>query len=171
MRFFPVYVALLLLAITVPGCTQAVEEEVEIDKAVQEEAAMKAFNEMSEQWSAAANAGDVDAIAALLTDDCIRMNPDIPILEGKEAAVGRLRAFHKENDVQDHKLVIVEVRLAGDWAYVRGTVTSVVTPKTTGEPMTRSSKWVEIRELQPDGSWKISRTIHNRSAPLPVAPE
>jgi len=171
MRFFPFYCALLLLVVAVPGCTQAVEEEVEIDKAAQEEAAIQALNEIAEQWDAAANAGDVDALAALFTEDYVQMDPDVPTIEGKEAVVADIRAFHEENDVQDAKSVIVEVRVAGDWAYVRGHWTSVVTPKATGELINISGKWVDICELQPDGSWKFARTIANLDAPLPVAEE
>ena len=171
MRFFPFYFALFLLIAGVAGCVEEVEEEIEIDKATHDEAAIKAFNEIAEQWDAGVGAGDADAIAALLTDDYVRMNPDEPIIEGKEAFLESLRAFLEENDVRDSKNVIVEVRLAGDWACVRGAWTGVRTPKATGEAVSLSGKWVDIRELQPDGSWKISLTIANRDAPLPIPAE
>jgi uncharacterized protein (TIGR02246 family) len=171
MRFFPVYFALVLLLIAVPGCTEAVEEDIEIEKATQEESAIEALTEMAAQWDAAANAGDVDALAAMLTDDYLRMNPDEPTVEGKEAVVADIKAFREENDVRDVKSELVEVRVAGDWAYVRGQWTSVVTPKATGEPINISGKWVDICELQPDGSWKLARTISNLDAPLPVTEE
>jgi uncharacterized protein (TIGR02246 family) len=172
MRLLSFCFALLLLVVVLPSCVpQPAEEEVTIDTAAQKEAAIKSFNEMAERWNAALNAGELDAVAELLTDDYVMMEPDRPAIEGKEAFLAYLRALLEENDIQDAKNVVGEVRLAGDWAVVQGTYTAVRTPKATGEPINITAKWVDIRELQPDGSWKYALSIGNRNAPLPATPE
>ena len=111
----------------------------------------------------------MNAIAELITDDYVMMAPDQPAIEGKEAFLAYYKALLEENDVKNAKNVVGDVRLAGDWAVVRGTYTAVRTPKATGEPINVRSKWVDIRELQPDGSWKFSLSIGNSDAPLPAA--
>jgi ketosteroid isomerase-like protein len=54
-----------------------------------------------------------------------------------------------------------EVRVAGDWAYSRGTYSATLTPKAGGEPREDSGKYLTILERQSDGSWKIARDCFN----------
>ncbi|MEE8586821.1 MAG: hypothetical protein V3T83_18425 [Acidobacteriota bacterium] len=66
----------------------------------------------------------------------------------------------------------LEVEVAGDWAFDRGTYTITLTPKAGGEPVFEDeAKYLTITKRQPDGSWKIYRTISNSDRPLPGAPE
>jgi len=132
-----------------------------------EQAAKDAFIEIAKAWDEAVDAGDVEALAEFMTDDYIRMIPDVPALVGKQAVIADAIAFFEANDLENTKNVIQEVRLADDWAYVRGSWTLIRTPKVTGEPINVSGKYMEIRERQADGSWKISRTVLNLDHPLP----
>ena len=39
---------------------------------------------MNDQWDASVAAGDLDASVAMYTEDAIRMQPDMPALEGRK---------------------------------------------------------------------------------------
>ncbi|MCH7939879.1 MAG: nuclear transport factor 2 family protein [Candidatus Marinimicrobia bacterium] len=58
-----------------------------------------------------------------------------------------------------------EVRVAGDWAFARGTYTAILTPKAGGETIDIDGKYLTILERQVDGSWKIFRDCFNSNVP------
>ncbi|MFH1964519.1 MAG: hypothetical protein ABIJ42_03165, partial [Acidobacteriota bacterium] len=57
-------------------------------------------------------------------------------------------------------------RLAGDWGYCRGSWSGTRIPKAGGDPIHVTGKWMDIRERQADGSWKLSRGSGNPDQPL-----
>ena len=153
----------LLFAIS---CTAPPAEEAVVDDTAQKEADIQAFKEIDAKWDKAVFAGDADAFMALVTDDYIRMEPDEPAMVGKEAFRESQQSFFDKYSLQDSDNVIEEIRLAGDWAYVRGSWSGTIIPKGGRDPISSSDKWIDIRERQSDGSWKISRTCGNSDAPL-----
>ena len=164
MRFFLCF--FLITFLFVFSCAAPPAEEAVVDDTAQEEADIQAMYRIAEQFDAADVAGDVDAIWALVTDDYIRMEPDKAAIMGKENFRKSLQPFHDEYSLQEPKHVIEEIRLAGDWAYVRGSYSATIVQKAGGEPIPFTSKWIDIRERQEDGSWKISRCSVNWDAPL-----
>ena len=129
---------------------------------------MQANSDLSKQWDAAAEAGDIEGMLDTYTEDAILMMPDVPALRGKEAIRSAFEDFFEQVSLESESLV-EEVRLAGDWAYVRGTFTSIETPTGGGEPSQIDGHWIDIRERQADGSWRVSANMWNRDAPLPSA--
>ncbi len=96
----------------------------------------------------------------------MRMPPNAPPLIGKEA----IRAAYQSTLDQftgEITLSLEEVEFGGDWAFVRGTSPVTLTPKAGGELIQDEGKYLSIRKKQPDGSWKIFRTIWNSNNPLP----
>ena len=89
------------------------------------------------------------------------------MVEGKEAVRVSILADFDEMNYEDSKGIVDEIRLAGDWAFVRGTWSGSITPKAGGEPFKDTTKWIDIWERQPDGSWKASLTILNSDLPVP----
>ena len=149
------------------SCAIQPAEEAVVDDTAQKEADIQAINTVAELWDEADAAGDVDALMSLVTDDFIRMEPNKPAIVGKEAFRESLQQpSNDEYSLQDAKDVIEEIRLAGDWAYVRGSWSGTVVLKAGGDPIHVTSKWMDIRERQKDGSWKISRASVNEDAPL-----
>ena len=149
---------------------EAAVDDVVVNLPAQKEADFKVNRDFSLRWVAAANAGDVDRLVSMFTDDAVMMEPETPAATGKEAIRSQLQAFFDEVSIEDDS-VAVEVRLAGDWAFARGRFTTIVTPKAGGEPNQIRGTWIDIRERQADGSWKISRTMWSSDAPLPVVPQ
>ncbi len=162
--------ACLLLVFAAVGCTSAPEEAV-VDDSVQKEADMQALQAMADKWDAASVAGDLEAIAALVTDDFVRMPQDEPATVGKEAYIDSLRDFFETYSLEDSKNEIVEARICGDRAAVSGNWRGTVVPKAGGEPFQATGKWIDIRERQADGTWKFSQVSANSDAPWPALPE
>ena len=143
------------------ACTPPPVEETVVDDSAQREADIQAINKVNELWDAAALAGDMEGTLALVTDDYIGWESGQPTIVGKEALRSAFQPSRDKYRTEKLKNVADEIRLAGDWAYVRGSWTGTVVPKAGGDPIQRSGKWMDIRERQPDGSWKIARaSVH-----------
>jgi len=153
---------LLLLSVLV--LTACAAPPAVVDDTAQEEADIQAINRINELWNAADAVGDVDAILALVTDDFIRMEPNRPAIVGKEAFRENVQSFF-DGYTMDGKTVSEEIRFAGDWAYVRCSWSGTAIPKAGGDPIHVTFKWMDIRERQADGSWKISRSSVSGDAP------
>ena len=123
-----------------------------------------AVNEIYNQYSSSLNSGDIDRWISLWTDNGVQMPPDSPPVIGKE----QIRASNKgvlDQFTFNMGITNEEVRVAGDWAFARGTYTATLTPKEGGEAIFIDGKYMTILERQPDGSWKIHRDIFNSNVP------
>ena len=154
MRFFLLLLSVLVLSSFVFSPALAV------DKA-QEEDDIQAIKEIYEKWDEAENAGDADALVFLVTEDVIWMEPDSPVIVGKEALRKLLESSYEKHSMKDMKTVVEEIRLAGDWAYVRSSYCTTRIPKDGSDTVHRIGNIVDICERQEDGSWKIVRDIFN----------
>lgn len=152
------------LALTVAACGPAGEQPAaEAASQADDVAAIKAgIGEIL----AAYNTGDAAAVAAFYTDDAIEFPPNAPATVGKEAIQLDIQTLFDQFTIK-FGLEVVEVEVAGDWAFSRGSHTLTLTPKTGGEPTEDSGKWIEILKRQPDGGWKIYRNMYNSDQPLP----
>ena len=128
------------------------------------EADVAAIKSLTELYDATINSGDLDSWMSLYTDDAVRMQPNMPALVGKDAIRSVMQSFF-ENYTIDLKETTEEVIIAGDWAFARGTFTYTLTPKSGGELIRDSGKWVAFHKRHPDGSWKIHRNIYNSDLP------
>ncbi|MEE8349277.1 MAG: SgcJ/EcaC family oxidoreductase [Acidobacteriota bacterium] len=156
-----VFVSFIL---TVASCTPTGEGPVaEVDTT---EADVEAINQLPANYAAAENAGDLDGVVAVFTDDAIRMPPNAPALIGKESIRSWMQATFDENTHQLYN-PLEEVQVSGDLAFGRGTYTTTMTPKAGGEPIQDEGKYLVIFQKQPDGSWKAIRDTWNSDNPPP----
>ena len=130
---------------------------------------IEANKQLTEKWDEAFNKGDLDALSSIYTSDAIRMQPNEPVLNGREDIRASFKSFLDQNEtiLDDNKAL--DVTIAGEFAIVRGTYTSDFKPKTGGNPVHDEGKWVCIQKRQADGSWKITMDIWNSDLP-PVIP-
>lgn len=136
------------------GCTKQVDTQADIQ-------ALKIF---VEDFDVASNAGDFETLATFYTEDAIRMPPNEPGWVGNNAIrAGFKKQFEQYDIVVDNS--VEDVRVVGDWAFMRGVATVKLTPKTGGEPFQGISKWMAFRQRQPDGSWKTVSDIYNSDFP------
>ena len=124
-----------------------------------------AINELYNQYSILANAGDFDNFLSLWEENAILMEPDIPSIIGKE----KIGSFFEPSFEQFNLNVVLndnaEIKISGDIAFSRGTYTLSVTPKEGGPTTHFDGKWLDIDKRQADGSWKIYIDMINYNAP------
>lgn len=162
---FIIIIPLALLLCFAFSCQQG--EEVSEEPAVDVEADIEAIKKIKDEFNVAFNAGDVDKLVSIFTDDAARIPPNEPALIGKEAIRG---LFQRQFDqfTMEHESVLVDFKVSGDLAFFRGTWTSFNTPKDGGEPLKLNGNFVSIIQKQPDGSWKtICNSWSNEQLILP----
>ena len=115
---------------------------------------MNLIEQFIEDEFVAGNAGDVEALLNLRTDDAVEMFPGMPPLVGQDAiraawskTAGTLEQFVDRS--------IDDIKVAGEWAFIRFSFTHIVTPESGGEPSSTICQGLWVIRQQPDGSWKI----------------
>jgi len=165
MKKFLTIIPLVFLLCFTFGCQQG--EEVTEEPAVDVEVDKEAIKKITDDFNAALNAGDIDKLVSLFTDDAVRIPPNEPALIGKEAIRGLFQQQLDQFTVQNEG-VIVDLKVSGDLAFFRGSWTSINTPKDGGEPLKYNGSYVSVIQKQPDGSWKtICNSWSNEQLILP----
>jgi uncharacterized protein (TIGR02246 family) len=113
----------------------------------------RAIRELIETWMEASGRGDTETVLGLMTDDIVFMTPGREPF-GKEefrAASETMRGAEMEGHVE-----IREIRILGDWAWIRNHIDLTVTPP-SGEPVHRSGYTLSILQKGADGRWRLTR--------------
>lgn len=152
-------VIVLLVALILGACV------VESPSPAQVEADTAAIKEIWNQYASSLMSGDADRWISLWTEDGVQMPPGQPPVIGKEQIGAGTRGFLDEFVVEDFDINNEEVRVAGNWAFARGTFTGAYSSKEGGEGFSDDGKFMTILQRQPDGSWKIHRDIFNSNVP------
>lgn len=116
------------------------------------ESAKAAIQALNQQWEISFENHDVARLAALFTEDCVRMP------QGGLATMGRpaLAAAYRQDFAEVWKtqakvrLNAQEVTISGEYAFARGADTLIQDGTQVGE----TGKWLFIYRRQPDGTWK-----------------
>jgi len=147
------------------GKKVAKEPEVNVEADV---AAIKAsFDEFVQHY----NACDFERVMSFYAENSIQMPPNEPIHKGKEAV---LLAYQKTRELSDEHFdssAVEDVRVFGDIAIAWGIDTGTSTPKSGGDPVKYSLKWLTVLERQSNGTWKWIYEMWNDNDPLPETPE
>jgi len=126
-----------------------------------EEADLAAIAEFNRRYVQAINDGDIDALAALTTEDHMMLMPNRPPLVGKDANIDAMAGVFEQSDI-DEAWMPEETVVAGDWAYQRGTFTVGFRPKgDDGESSNTTGSFLRIYHRQPDGEWRMTRDMFN----------
>lgn len=142
-----------------------------------------------DQYIAAVNNGDLDRVASFWSEDGVLMPPGQPAAVGKPAVVSWYRDMFNRVDA-DIDIRSAESRVAGDWAYDRGTFTMTLAPRQPGatgadtpagtppgpaaadvKTPTPSQTYNYLVVLHRDpGGWRVARNIWSPEAmPAPGA--
>jgi uncharacterized protein (TIGR02246 family) len=112
----------------------------------------RAIRDLVDTWMAASKSGDVDTVLDLMTDDVVFMVP------GREP-FGKAEFAAASKDMKDVRMEggsdIRELRVLGDWAYMRNYIEVAVTPP-GGTPMRRSGYTLTILRKE-QGQWRLAR--------------
>jgi uncharacterized protein (TIGR02246 family) len=104
-------------------------------------------------WMAASQAGDVDTVLGLMADDVVFMVPGRePFGKAEFAASAQAMKGVRFEGASD----IHEIKVLGDWAYLRNYLSVKVTPP-GGSPMRRAGYTLTILRKGPNGKWLLAR--------------
>lgn len=119
-----------------------------------------AISSNSEAWQAAMNAKDIDAIAAMYTEDARIMPPNGAAKIGRDAVREEFGAMIDAGlSVQ---LDVIETGIGGDVGYNIGTYVL-----TAGDEEIDRGKYIETWKRSNDGEWRMANDIWNSDVPLP----
>ena len=155
----------LVLAVVMLTC--APQSQPVVEDAASTEADVEAIQALCVQWVTALEAGDVDGLLALYTDDAVRLPPGGPSYSGKAAFEEYFRGLFETISAEVVWPVegTEEIIVADDLAFHLSEYILFITPNEGGETMEEKGKVVEIIQRQPDDSWKLAREIWNITPP------
>ena len=111
-------------------------------------------------WMAASQAGDVDTVLSLMSDDVIFMVPGRqPFGKAQFAAAARGMQGGRMAGVSD----IRELQVFGDVAILRNFIEMTMTPG-VGKPMRHTGYTLTVFRRQPDGRWLLWRDANLMTA-------
>jgi uncharacterized protein (TIGR02246 family) len=113
----------------------------------------QAIRTLIDDWMQASAQGDLDRVLSMMSDDVVFMTA------GREP-FGKREFAAQSQGMKDIKIEgvarPVEIKVLGDWAYLRNHLDMTMTPK-SGQPMKRAGYTLTIVRRQPDGRWVITR--------------
>jgi uncharacterized protein (TIGR02246 family) len=112
-----------------------------------------AIRQLVETWMVATKKGDLPTVLNLMADDAIFMVPGREPF-GKEVFAASSQAM-KEVQI-DGVSEIQELKILGDWAWIRNRLHITITPP-NGKPAMRSGYTLTILRKRPDGAWVLAR--------------
>ncbi len=114
----------------------------------------RAIHELVEAWMVCSKAGDLPAVLDLMTDDVIFMTPGGKPF-GKEAFAAASENMKKIS--LEGRSEIQELRVFGDWAYLRNYIEMTATPLDGSAPLRRTGYTLTILRKEADGRWRLAR--------------
>ncbi len=115
-----------------------------------------AIRRVIDEFIAAFNRGDVDALVACYTEDLVKLrfqNPPETLVQTAE----RVRAFFASH-AGTLAVVNDEILVMGDVAFTRGTLAIEAVPRAGGSPFRVERRFVELWRREAD-RWKVARTM------------
>ncbi len=113
----------------------------------------QAIRELVDTWLAASKAGDTKTLQTLLADDVLFITPGQEPF-GKEQFAETDESM--KNVTMDADIDIKEIKVTGDWAWMRSFLKVTFTPD-GGNPAKHSGHILTILRKNPNGEWVIAR--------------
>jgi len=160
-----IILALWVTAAPAPTIHDAVMVRLLLSASGQEVPDAEAVERQWRRVTATFEEGDADAFMALTTDDVVLMPPGASTLSNRDAVRSLMREYFAAYTIELEELSLEEIVVAGDWAFVRDTYVSNLTPRSGGTAVRAKGKNVWVLRCQADGSWKVARNMWNSSDP------
>jgi len=119
---------------------------------------------VTEEETAAIEAGDIDRYLSLLSDDAVFMPQNASAKTGDELRQW-LQDFLERTTIKYLEFSHGETLIRDDLACHAYTCSWAAAPKSGGQPTLVSFKGVHVLRRQQGGSWRISRSIWNTDPP------
>lgn len=104
--------------------------------------------------------GNADVIASAFTENGLLMAPDMKAMTGRQA----VREYY-QNIFDQYQTFLEsgyeEVKVSGDVAYGVGFAKVKLIPRSSGDTLSSTAKYINILQRQKDGSWLTTHDIWN----------
>jgi uncharacterized protein (TIGR02246 family) len=114
------------------------------------------IRELISTWMTATQAGDVDKVLSLMTDDVVFLLPGrAPMRKDEFAALSR-PPTDKPSPTVTGTSEIKEIQISGDWAFMWTHLSVKVTPPDGSSPMERAGHTLTVLQ-RVNGKWLLAR--------------
>jgi uncharacterized protein (TIGR02246 family) len=123
----------------------------------------RAIERLHERDMEASRCADFETLRSVMTDDAVILPPGGEPVCGKEeldASFGRMGDGMDQVEVLEYVLDFREVKILGDYAFEWGEIRGSMR-QTGGEPQRSAYNVMRILQRQPNGEWKVHRSIWN----------
>jgi uncharacterized protein (TIGR02246 family) len=124
---------------------------------------LRAIEGLHQKDMEASRTANFETLRSVLTDDAVILPPDGRPICGTEeldANFGRMRDGMAQVEVLEYVLDFREVKIFGDYAFEWGEIRGSMR-QTGGEPQRSTYNVMRILQRQPDGEWKVHRSMWN----------
>jgi uncharacterized protein (TIGR02246 family) len=124
---------------------------------------LRAIEGLHQKDMEASRTGDFETLRSVMTDDAVILPPGGETVRGKEeldASFARMRDAMDRIEVIEYVLDFSEVKILGDYAFEWGEIRGSMR-QTGGEPQRSAYNVMRILQRQPNGEWKVHRSIWN----------
>lgn len=117
----------------------------------------------------ASKAGDFETLRSIISDEAVMLPPGTRPTRGREAierGLSRMAEAMSGVEVLEYRLDFEEVEVCGDYAFEWGHIRGAMRAREEGAEVVHSVyKVLRILRRQPDGTWKVHRSIWNDAPP------
>ncbi len=163
-----VLVLVLVPCLGLVACAEQAGEEgaqtMEMAMTVDMEALGEAIAEVNANWTEAFQAGDAATLAAMYTEDALRMAPNEPTARGRQAMEQAFVTTFENTTARTITINTTEYGGVGDLAYSIGTY--AVSYEAEAGTDQEEGKYIVLSKLADDGSWKIYAHMWSSDLPL-----
>ncbi len=114
------------------------------------------IRELVATWQSATQAGDVDKVLGLMTEDVVFLLPGRPPMRKDEFAAASHTQPGQSRPKFEGTSEIQEIQVAGDWAFMWTKLSVSVTPPGASESIERAGHTLSVLKKL-DGRWYLAR--------------
>lgn len=116
------------------------------------------IKQQRKKWISAVSKGDLETYLSLLCENIVWIPPETPAVHGIQSMREWLEPFFRKFEYE-FNVSNINTRIAGDWTVEHGTFSSNLKPRTGGDTMTHTGRYIIIWHREKDGEWRIERYI------------
>jgi uncharacterized protein (TIGR02246 family) len=110
------------------------------------------------RWTAAVEAGDIELLGRLMTEDIVVIHGNGRLVCGKEAVLSDFARSFEDFSVQQ-RAESEETIIAGEWAFDRAKVHTTISSRKSGDTKQFDSRSITILRKQSGLGWCVARVI------------
>jgi uncharacterized protein (TIGR02246 family) len=119
---------------------------------------IQAIRRVAILWTAAVEAGDIEALGRLMTEDIVVIHGNGRMVCGRDALMKdtarSLKDFSARQTVESEETIV-----AGEWAFDRAKVHTVISARERGETKQFDSRTITILRKHSEVGWRVARVI------------